>query len=221
MYIKDETIQALKAQGIDIRWYPEKTFEEFAKRMWQNCYDYAFNYSKDHVAGSDAVKRGTANVVFKSMDDFVSHCKSFADRSYKRDCDPYNFSTLFVEHDGGKMIVKKENVRSKEITVEYVQKLVEKSRKLYAGYYGNFTLKMQSICEKLGYSNFCVYPTTYGIGIWVFYNCHSDEQATAVENILKSAKIEYYNEFSDARWVFRFKISKKKGNLDKIYKVAV
>lgn len=221
MIIKQETIDALKAQGIDIRWYPEKEYQDFAKRMWQKSYDFAFDYGKNHVAGSAAVKSGTANVVYNSMEEFVEHCKRFADRSYKRDCSPYNFTTLFVEHDGCKMFVKKENVLSKEITVEYVMKLVEKSRKLYAGYYGDFTLKMQRILNHMGYSGrLCVYPTTYGIGVWLFYNYNSNKQINDVEGVLKKAGIEYYNEYSDKRWVFRFKISKKKGNLERINKVA-
>ena len=57
-----------------------------------------------------------------------------------------------------------------------------------------------------------MYPTTYGIGLWAFYNWNFQEQASEIENILNTNKIEYKTEYSDARWVFRYKISKKEVN---------
>lgn len=220
MRILKETLDALKAKGITVKWYPEETYDEFEKRMWKKRYDFAYNYEKDHVAGSEAVLNGQANKLYDSMEEFVQSCKDFATRGLKRECDPYEFDTLFIEHDGGEILVKKEPVKSKLITEEYVMKLVEKNRKLYKGTYGKFTLKMSQICKKLGYNEFCVYPTTYGIGIWIYWNWKIDEQCARIEKVLKSAGIEYYNEYSEKRWVFRFKISKKAENLQKIFKVA-
>lgn len=220
MRILQKTLDALKAQGITAKWYPENTYEEFQKRMWKKRYDFAYNYSKDNVRGSEATKNGLTNVLFETMEEFENSCKDFADSGLKRECDPYEFDTLYIEHDNGTMLVKKEPVKSKLITEEYVLKLVEKNRKLYKGTYGEFTKRMTAICKKLGYNNLSVYPTTYGIGVWCFFNWHLDEQKTNVESILKKAGIEYYNEYSDKRWVFRFKISKKRENLEKIFKVA-
>ena len=128
-----------------------------------------------------------------------------------------SYTTLYVEHDGGQILVKKENVKSKEITVEYVQKLVEKDRKLYAGTYGKFAMAMQRLCKERGLTNkFCVYPTTYGIGVWLFYNFNSDKHIAQVEEIMKDRNIEYYNEYSDHRWVYRFKVSKKRENIERM-----
>jgi len=217
MRISKETIDALKVQGINVRWFPEETYEEFKKRVWQECYDYSYNYSKDNVRGSKATEEGRTNVLYESMEEFEEKCRKFADQTWERHASPYEYTTLYVEHDGGQMLVKKENVKSKEITVEYVQKLVEKDRKVYAGTYGQFAMCMQKLCKERGLTNkFCVYPTTYGIGVWLFYNFNAEKHIEQVEQIMKDRNIEYSNEYSDARWVFRFKVSKKRENIKKI-----
>jgi hypothetical protein len=152
------------------------------------------------------------------MEESEEKCRKFADQTWERHASPYEFTTLYVEHDNGQMLVKKENVKSKAITVEYVQKLVEKDRKVYAGTYGKFAMAMQRLCKERGYtSRFLVYPTTYGIGVWLFYNFNADKHIAQVEEIMKERGIEYYNEYSDARWVYRFKVSKKRENIERMY----
>lgn len=217
MYISKETIDTLKAQGINVRWFPEETYEEFKKRVWQEQYDFSYNYNKDNVRGSKATEEGRTNILYDTMEEFEQHCRDFADRSWERHASPYEFTTLYVEHDGGQMLVKKENVKSKTITVEYVLKLVEKDRKVYAGTYGKFAMCMQKLCKERGLTNkFCVYPTTYGIGVWLFYNFNADKHIAQVEEIMKERNIEYYNEYSNARWVYRFKVSKKRENIERM-----
>lgn len=217
MRISKETIDTLKVQGINVRWFPEETYEEFKKRVWQECYDFSYNYSKNNVRGSKATEEGRTNVLYESMEEFEEVCRKYADQTVDRHCDPYEYTTLYVEHDGGQILVKKENVKSKEITVEYVQKLVEKDRKVYAGTYGKFAMAMQRLCKERGLTNkFCVYPTTYGIGVWLFYNFNSDKHIAQVEEIMKERNIEYYNEYSEHRWVYRFKVSKKRENIERM-----
>lgn len=217
MRISKETIDALKVQGINVRWFPEETYEEFRKRVWQEMYDYSFNYSKSFCKELNPSKEGVYKWSYETLAEYEEHCRKFADQTTDRHCDPYEYTTLYVEHDGGQMLVKKENVKSKEITVEYVQKLVEKDRKLYAGTYGKFAMAMQRLCKERGLTNkFCVYPTTYGIGVWLFWNFNADKHIEQVEQIMKDRNIEYSNEYSDARWVFRFKVSKKRENIKKI-----
>ena len=46
MRISKETINALKAQGIIVRWFPEETYEEFKQAQWQREYKRWFDYSK-------------------------------------------------------------------------------------------------------------------------------------------------------------------------------
>lgn len=217
MRISKETIDALKVQGINVRWFPEETYEEFRKRVWQEMYDYSFNYSKSFCKELNPSKEGVYSWSYETLAEYEEHCRKFADQTTDRHCDPYEYTTLYVEHDGGQMLVKKENVKSKEITVEYVQKLVEKDRKVYAGTYGKFAMAMQRLCKERGYSGrFLVYPTTYGIGVWLFYNFHSEENIADVKSLMDERGIEYYNEYSDKRWVYRFKVSKKRENIERM-----
>ena len=76
---------------------------------------------------------------------------------------------------------------------------------------------MQRLCKERGLTNkFCVYPTTYGIGVWLFWNFNADKHIAQVEGIMKERNIEYYNEYSNAHWVYRFKVSKKRENIERM-----
>ena len=219
MRISKETIETLKAQGINVRWFPEETYEEFKKTQWEKEYKRWFDYSKDSCKELNPPRNDGSyqSWSFETLAEYEEHIRKFCDQIIDRHCDPYEFTTLYVEHDGGQMLVKKENVKSKEITVEYVQKLVEKDRKVYAGTYGKFAMCMQKLCKERGLTNkFCVYPTTYGIGVWIFYNFNADKHIAQVEEIMKERDIEYYNEYSDHRWVYRFKVSKKRENIERM-----
>jgi len=216
MRISKETIDALKSQGIIIRWFPEETYEEFRKRVWQEMYDYSFNYSKGSCRELNPTEKDWC-ISYETLAEYEKHCRKFADDTVDRHCDPYEYDTLFVTHDGEQTLVKKENVKSKEITVDYVLKLVEKDRKVYSGTYGKFAIAMQRLCKERGYNNrFLVYPTTYGIGIWLFYNFHADENIADIKSLMDERGIEYYNEYSDKRWVYRFKVSKKRENIERM-----
>ena len=202
MRISKETIDALKVQGINVRWFPEETYEEFKKAQWEKEYKRWFDYSKSSCKELNPTSEWVVSWDYETLAEYEEHIKKFCDQIIDRHCAPYEFTTLYVEHDGGQMLVKKENVKSKEITVEYVLKLVEKDRKLYSGTYGKFAMAMQKLCKERGLTNkFCVYPTTYGIGVWLFYNFNSDKHIAQVEEIMKERNIEYYNEYSDHHWV--------------------
>lgn len=109
-------------------------------------------------------------------------------------------------------------MKSKAITSEYVMKLVEKDRKAYEGVYGKFAVAMQRLCRENGYDNrLAVYPTTYGIGVWVIWNFGSDKDIEGVKKLMDERGIEYYNEYSEQGWVYRFKVSKRKENLEKVF----
>lgn len=217
MRISKETIDALKVQGINVRWFPEETYEEFRKAQWKKEYKRWFDYSKSSCKELNPTSEWVVSWNYETLAEYEEHIKKFCDQIIDRHCDPYEYDTLYVEHDGGQMLVKKENVKSKAITAEYVQKLVEKDRKLYAGTYGKFAMAMQRLCKERGLTNkFCVYPTTYGIGVWLFYNFNSDKHIAQVEEIMKERGIEYYNEYSEHRWVYRFKVSKKRENIERM-----
>ena len=217
MRISKETIDALKVQGINVRWFPEETYEAFKKAQWEKEYKRWFDYSKSSCKELNPTSEWVVSWDYETLAEYEEHIKKFCDQIIDRHCDPYEYDTLYVEHDGGQMLVKKENVKSKEITVEYVQKLVDKDRKVYAGTYGKFAMAMQRLCKERGYNNrFLVYPTTYGIGVWVFYNFHADENIADIKSLMDERGIEYYNEYSDKRWVYRFKVSKKRENIERM-----
>jgi len=97
----------------------------------------------------------------------------------------------------------------KEVTVEWVIGKVtqESDYKSLANY-----------CRKLVTGKGLVmYPASYGIGFFILFGEKTiHESAKLLEVVLDKAGIEYKTEFSDARWVYRFKISKSKENIEKL-----
>lgn len=215
MRIKDEIIKEFADKGVSVRWFPERNYKDFYARVWNKEYEYALNYGKDHVRGCEAVMSGRTNEVYESCEALVAHCKRFADQTAERSCDPYEYDMLYIEY-GEKLIMQKISVKSKEVTSEYIQKLINKNEKAYNGAYGDFALRMQRLLKTKGIETFNIYPTTYGIGVWRIYNFKLDEDIQSVEDILREYDVEYSNELSDKAWVLRFKINKKAYNLAKI-----
>lgn len=85
--------------------------------------------------------------------------------------------------------------------------------------YKNFTEEFKTILEDNGIKNSInAYPTSYGIGVFVLFNFRNEttELKNQIDNILNDLGIEFKNEHSDAGWVFRYKISKSKGNIEKL-----
>ena len=210
MRIEKTTIKSLADKGIRVNFHPESD-EEYRKKVWQKDYDYAYNYDK----GMEVFVDGKFRKI--SLDELEQHAREFADSVNERHTHNwYDADTLYIRYgDKGRMVVQKVSVKSKEITEDYVLKLIEKNEKMYKGFYGEFTDKMNNLLgNKKSY--FSIYPTTYGIGVWLFYNFTADKDIKYIENILKEKGIEYYNEFSDMRYVYRFKISKKRENLERL-----
>lgn len=223
MKISKETIKYFADKNIVVKYYPDATYEDFQKRIYDKEVKRYFDYYKDHVAGCDAVTSGYCNVLFQSneelMDKAIRHARNNVyGQGYCMELRPYENTTLYVEYDEGdnhRIICQKVNVKSKEITVEYVEKLIAKDKKQYSGIFGNFADAMNKLLMAAGYSRrgFWVYPTTYGIGVWLFYNWTARQDIAEIENVLKANNVEYYNEYSDKMWVYRFKISKKQANI--------
>lgn len=96
-----------------------------------------------------------------------------------------------------------------------LDKIIAKVEKESTTEYGRFSAMMQKLLlERMGIG--CaglIYPTSYGIGVWAIYNWYFREMADAVEKVLNSIGVEYQTEYSEANWVFRYKISKKAANL--------
>ena len=212
MRITQQTIQALEEKGIKVSFHPESD-EEYSKKVWEENYRHFLDYYN----GGEVFMDGKV-IHFDAKGEYEqSKAREYADRRIPYIVkDWYNAETLYIRYgDKGRMVVQKVSVKSKEITEDYVMKLIEKNEKSYNGIYGNFADKMNKLIAGRT-SQLSIYPTTYGIGVWIFYNFKAEENITYVENILKEKGIEYYNEFSDAHYVYRFKISKNRENLERI-----
>lgn len=219
MILTKETMDFSQKKGINVRFYPEKTFDEFKNRVYNERVNEVINYYKNHVAGCPSVLNGTANVVFNSFEELNDKAKKTAEREVLkcgRGLSSYDYDTLIIEYEG-RYIVKKISTKSKLIDVSYIGKEINKSKKQYSGTYGKIAEKMQKLLfDNNINNNFIIYPTTYGIGVWCIFNWNAEKYISQVTEIMERNGIEYQNEYSDAFWVYRFKISKKQANLAKL-----
>ena len=103
-----------------------------------------------------------------------------------------------------------------EVTFEWVMNKINKD-KVYKSFSENFN----KILKSKGLANINAYPTTYGIGIFVFAGTKIPETKKNIENLLNSLEINYNTEYSDANYVFRYKISKSKENIEKIKQLEI
>lgn len=206
MYIKPEVKEKLAAQGISIAHYPHETWEEWLKECWKKEYDWHMWYD--------------ANFDY-STSEKDDRAKEWADKNAVRKArNTYDADVLYIRYED-KMICKKIRVKSEGVTEEMVLKAIEKDRKAYSGPYGDFALKMQKLLRRNKLNNSAwIYPTTYGIGVWVFFNWEEKKCIEAVSNILIEAGIQFRNEYSDAQYVYRYIVSKAEANRLRIDKAA-
>lgn len=100
-------------------------------------------------------------------------------------------------------------VTTKEITLDWILSKFEKEHAY---------INLSKYLKREFNNSFNIYCTSYGIGIDVFLS-KKDDAIEAVANKLDSLNIEYRNEFSDAKWIYRFIISKSKTNMEFIKKL--
>ena len=83
----------------------------------------------------------------------------------------------------------------------------------------SFVEDFKTLLQERGYKHSInCYPTSYGIGVFVMLG-HRDnikKMKSDIDNLMNEIGVDYRNEYSDAGWVFRYVISKKKENIDKI-----
>lgn len=215
MRIKKELLDELDAMGIRVRCYTcsdnemrDKLFKEkylnylpqFADRIYPNMKEEDFSEEQKAKAKEKADK--WTDEEFNLTDGWWGFW--------------YHSTEFYITYENDRMI-KRTCGKNEEITKERIMKLIERDKKAYQGAYGEFTDKMRKLLKadgKLDYFN--IYPTTYGIGVLAFYNWHLKDDLAYLDKKMKDLGLEYYNEFSEARWVFRYKISKKQANLAKI-----
>lgn len=103
-----------------------------------------------------------------------------------------------------------------QITIEWIMNKVNKDK-----VYKSFTENFNKILKSKGLENINAYPTSYGIGVFVFAGYQIPETKKIIENLLNSLGINYNTEYSDANYVFRYKISKSKENIEKIKQLEI
>lgn len=97
----------------------------------------------------------------------------------------------------------------KEITLEWILSKLNTDNT-----FENFCEKFNKFIEGKGLN---AYPTSYGIGVFSLFGGKSIVEAKLeIETTLNFIGIKYTNEYSEAGWVFRYKISKAKENIDTI-----
>lgn len=86
-------------------------------------------------------------------------------------------------------------------------------KQLYEQIETNFnSLEFEQTLCKYGF-----YPTEYGVGIFVLFAGNRELEAVRkMKHFLSTNSIPYTNEFSDARWVYRFKLNLNKDSHNSI-----
>lgn len=131
---------------------------------------------------------------------------------YVNEVDPELATEIHIgfNKEEGNYIGKSIKATKKEITVEYILDKISADKT-----FKNFSQYFNSVVSKFGLN---AYATSYGIGIFVLinYRNQASEQKTKVENLLTELGIKFSTEYSEAGWVFRYKISKSSENIQLI-----
>jgi hypothetical protein len=79
---------------------------------------------------------------------------------------------------------------------------------------------LRPLFEKLKLSGY-IYYTSFGFSYDCFLKSQQtfDKETQQLQNALTSLGVEFRNEFSDARWVYRFRLSQSKENLSILSKL--
>lgn len=215
MKIQQETLDALKAQGIIVSPFPtdeaEVRYRERKTKEWEEgcryreCKSYFENgeWHKEHGEETEGWQERLQAMVTRHMDSPMSWMGKWYDTEH-----------VYIRK--GEMLFKRSVQKGKVYDEAWVLGVVAREEKAYSGAYGQFAKDVQKMfADKFGSIGF-IYPTTYGIGVWIFYNWKSNECIEKVREVLDGMGIEYTNEFSDAKFVYRFKISKKEVNRKKL-----
>ena len=118
--------------------------------------------------------------------------------------------SVIWKHSDNQMIYKTIKATKKETTYDYVMNKINSE-----SVYKDFSIYFNNLIRKY---NFSAYPTTYGIGVFVAIGFREsiNKVKQQIENELNNLGIKFTTEYSDAMYVFRYKISKEKNNIEKI-----
>lgn len=103
-----------------------------------------------------------------------------------------------------------------EITLAWILGKIENGKA-----YQSFAEQFNCLLNKKFPNRFLAYPTTYGIGVFIIFGGkRTGQEIELIKKELESRNIQYQNEFSKAHWVYRFKISKAKENIEKLKSIS-
>jgi hypothetical protein len=157
---------------------------------------------------SETLKQLDALYTYIFMDDYMNEVQ--ADKATELHI---GFARA-IGDDDPEYIGKSIKATKKETTLEYI------TDKLSAiSVYKSFASHFGKLIKPMGLN---AYPTTYGIGIFVMLmrNKTSETIQNEIDTLLTNLGIEYKTEFSDAHWVFRYKISKSAKNIERLNQVV-
>lgn len=109
--------------------------------------------------------------------------------------------------DGTEYIGKLIKATKKEMTFDYIMSKINSDKT-----FKNFSSEFNKVISKFGLS---AYPTSYGIGFFVAFGFRKtiNETKEQIEKSLNEIGVKFTTEYSDAGWVFRYKISKAAENI--------
>ena len=88
--------------------------------------------------------------------------------------------------------------------------------------YKNFSDEFNKILKAKGMNNYNSYPTSYGIGVFLLGSSNKIEDCKdQIESKLHELGVVFNTEYSNANFVFRFKISKSKDNIERLKQIAL
>jgi ribosomal protein L20A (L18A) len=104
----------------------------------------------------------------------------------------------------------------RETTYEYVLERIGVDRVFI-----NFTNEFKKLLAKVD-ANAQAYPTSYGLGIFVAVSFRKsvEETKAGIEKLFEDLKVKYTTEYSEAGWVFRYKISRSAENIELIKSIC-
>lgn len=160
------------------------------------------------------------NITKKTMKSLDSEFSYFFMDKYGNDTESPNEDTTHI-HIGFDLVSHNHVFRSfklpqkKEVTMEWIYSKLNTDST-----YKNFSIEFGKLLNKKLKSSIDVYPTSYGIGISLWgWKDQIKKVNKIVKYLLDKYSIEYINEYSDANWVYRYRISKKAENIEKLKKV--
>lgn len=212
MRIAKETLESLASKGIIVSPFPsdeaqekwienyKEDYEKYNRYRSAVCIDSEWKYSDEIPDWQERMESSLQEELTRT-----NRCWGLW----------YNSDTVYIRE--GDILVKRSVGKNKLLDEETILKALERDKKAYNSKYGQFAKDVQKLfASKFGGNLGHIYPTTYGIGVWVFYNFKADECVDSVRKVLDEMNVTYTNEFSEAHYVYRFKISKEKVNRAKL-----